>query len=136
MKEIAAYLNFNGNCREAMTFYAKCLGTELQLIPFSDMPGDHPPGTKDRIMHARLSKGPASVLMASDTMAGMPVQQGNNLSIAIQCESLAEIDVFFDALGENGTVTMPLADAPWGARFGMLTDQFGVHWMFNCELPK
>jgi uncharacterized glyoxalase superfamily protein PhnB len=24
----------------------------------------------------------------------------------------------------------------WGARFGMLVDKFGIHWMFNCELPK
>jgi len=37
---------------------------------------------------------------------------------------------------DGGKVTMPLADAFWGARFGMLVDKFGLHWMFNCELPK
>ena len=28
------------------------------------------------------------------------------------------------------------SDTFWGARFGMLTDKLGVHWMFNCELKK
>jgi PhnB protein len=61
---------------------------------------------------------------------------GNNFSIAVECESMPEIDTLFTALGENGKVTMPLQDTNWGARFGMLTDQFGIRWMFNYELPK
>ncbi|HYR87773.1 MAG TPA: hypothetical protein VE422_27070 [Terriglobia bacterium] len=83
MREINPYLT-NGNCREAMKFHQKCLGAELQMMPFSEAPMDSPPDTKDRIMHARLAKG-----------GGF-----------------------------------------WGARFGMLTDQFGVSWMFNFEQPK
>ena len=135
MKEINAYLNFDGNCREAMKFYQTCLGAELQMTSFSEMPGNVPKEAKDRIMHARLAKG-STLLMASDTMPGMPYQPGNNVSMAIQCESLPEIERLFGALGEKGKVTMPLGDAPWGARFGMLTDRFGIHWLLNCELPK
>jgi len=52
MKDLYAYLNFDGNCRQAMTFYEKCLGAELQMMPF-----EQPEQAKDRIMHARLSKG-------------------------------------------------------------------------------
>ena len=139
MKELTTYLIFDGNCREAMTFYEKCLGAELQLTPFSEMPGDVPKEAKqagDRIMHARLSKGPMPVLMASDTMPGMPFQQGNNFSVSINCESMPEIERLFAALGEKGKVTMQLQDTFWGAHFGMLTDQFGVNWMLNFELPK
>ncbi|MGI8741202.1 MAG: VOC family protein [Bryobacteraceae bacterium] len=138
MKEITTYLMFDGNCREAMTFYEKCLGAELQLMPFSEALGDLPAEAKqakDRIIHARLAKGTA-VLMASDTMPGMSLQQGNNFSVSIGCESLPEIERLFAALGENGKVKMPLHDAFWGARFGMLTDQFGINWMLNCEKPK
>ena len=69
MKDLTAYLNFDGNCRQAMKFYERCLGGELHLMPFSEVPGDHPKEAKDRIMHARLAKGSAS-LMASDTMPG------------------------------------------------------------------
>jgi PhnB protein len=135
MKEISTYLTFDGSCREAMKFYAKCLGAELQLMPFSEGPGEVPKEAGDRILHAKLTKGLA-VLMASDTMPGMPLQRGNNFSVSINCESLQEIEELFTALGEKGKVSMPLQDAFWGARFGMLTDQFGINWMFNFEKPK
>lgn len=135
MKGLHAYLNFDGNCREAMKFYEKCLGGELQLMPFSEMQGDYPREAKDRIMHAKLSQGP-HVLMASDTMPGMPFQQGSNFSICIQCESADEIERYFKALSQSGAVSMPLQDTFWGARFGMLKDQFGIHWMLNYEKPK
>jgi PhnB protein len=135
MREMITYLTFDGNCREAMEFYGKCLGAHLELMPFSDGPGGAPGGAKDRIMHARLTKGSAK-LMASDTMPGMPFQQGTNFSISIDCESAAEIDQLFAALGEKGKATMQPQDTFWGAYFGMLTDQFGVNWMLNFDKPQ
>jgi PhnB protein len=135
MKTIDAYLTFDGNCRQAMTFYQKALGGELEIQTFADAKVESPKGAEGRIMHARLTKG-AAVLMASDSMPGMTVKQGNNFSLAIGCESIPEIDKLFAALGEKGKVTMPLQDTFWGARFGMLTDQFGINWMFNYEYPK
>ena len=136
MKAVVTYLNFDGNCREAMKFYERCLGVELNLMPFSEAPGDTPKEAKDRIMHARLSKGGTTLLMASDTMPGMPFRQGTNFSISIDCESAQEIDRLFAAFSDKGKINMPLQDTFWGARFGMLTDQFGVNWMFNFEKPK
>lgn len=135
MKEVVTYLNFDGNCREAMSFYGKCLGAELQLMPFSEAPGGCPGGAKDRIMHARLTNG-SVILMASDTQPGMPFQQGNNFSVSVQCGSLQEIESLFTAISEKGKVTMPLQDTFWGARFGMVLDQFGIQWMFNFVHPK
>jgi PhnB protein len=61
----------------------------------------------------------------------MDFQQGTNFSICLDCESQAEMDKVFNALSENGEVTMPLHDAFWGGRFGMLTDQYGISWMFS-----
>ena len=105
-------------------------------MPFSDAKFDIPKGAEDRIMHARLAKGPTPILMASDTMPGMPFQQGNNFWISLNCESVQEIEKLFTALGDKGKVTMPLQETFWAARFGMLTDQFGIHWLFNFEKPK
>jgi len=135
MKSLTTYLTFDGTCREAMTFYAKCLGGDLLMMPASEAPGKPMPGAENKIMHARISKGGSVVLMASDSMHGT-VQAGYNFSISIDCDSEAEIDSLFAALGEGGKVTVPLADAFWGARFGMLIDQFGIQWMFNFEKPK
>ena len=135
MKQINAYLNFDGDCREAMNFYARSLEADVHMMPFSEMPGQAPQGTEDRIMHAALLKGNTPILMASDTAPGQ-LQSGNNFWLNIQCESLEEIEGLFRAFGEGGTVKMPLHDAFWGARFGMLTDRFGTNWMFNYELKR
>ena len=136
MKAIVTYLNFNGNCREAMKFYQRCLGGELSIMPFSEAPGDFPKEAKDRVMHARVTKDGTTLLMASDTMPGSNFVQGTNFSISIDCQSAEETDRLFNAFSENGKITMPLQDAFWGARFGILRDQFGINWMFNFEKPK
>jgi PhnB protein len=91
MKEMNAYLIFNGNCREAASFYQKCLGADLQLITFGDMGGNVPPDSKDRIAHARISKG-ATVLLASDNMPVMTFNAGDNYFVCLNCESVQETD--------------------------------------------
>src|ERR1700759_2901925 len=131
MNGVITYLNFDGNCKAAMEFYNKALGGDLMMMPFGDMPGAAQGGgaaTKDRVMHARITANNVPLLMASDCMPGMPFQQGNNFSVSIGCESMEEIQRLFKALGEGGTITMPLQDQFWGAHFGMLKDQFGIHW--------
>lgn len=140
MKEANAYLIFDGNCREAMQFYAKNLDAKLDLLPFSGAPCPEgkanpiPAEAKDRIMHARLAKG-ATQIMASDNMPGMPFQQGNNFWVTLACESAAEAEKLFSAFSEKASINMPLQQTFWAERFGMLTDKFGVNWMFNFEKP-
>jgi PhnB protein len=131
MKSINPYLNFDGNTREVMQFYSEVLGGELEIRTFGDVMADKPE-MRDRTMHAVLKKGDL-VIMASDTMPGMPFVQGNNVWININCESDEEIERIFKGLGDGGTVAMPLADQFWGAKFGMLHDRYGIHWMFNYE---
>lgn len=135
MKALTTFLGFDGNCREAMEFYKQCLGGELFLMPYSDAPVDTPKDAKDRILHSTLKSG-STELMAADTTPGMACKQGNNFSICITPESLEETERLFAALGEKGQITMALQDTFWGARFGMLTDRFGIQWMFNFALPK
>ena len=77
MKGFQTYLNFKGNTREAMTFYKECVGGELFLQTFEETGGG---AGNTGIMHARLTVGSA-ILMASDTMPGMPFTRGNNFHI-------------------------------------------------------
>jgi PhnB protein len=140
MKTFNTYLNFDGNCAQAMEFYKKCLGAELFMMRFSEAPAEMdctpPPGVtmdKNRILHASLSSNGNMLLMASDTMPGMPFHQGNNFTISIPCASAEEVDRYFNALGEKGKPVMPPQQTFWAKRFGMLTDQFGINWMFNFE---
>lgn len=132
MKSLQPYLNFDGNTREVMTFYQACLGGDLQIQSFGDtnMPGD-----PNRTMHSHLTSGPTAI-MASDTMPGMSLQKGNNTFLCIDTDNVDELERLFSALSAGGQVMQPPQDTFWGARFGMLTDKFGVQWMFNCDLPK
>jgi len=51
------------------------------------------------------------------------------------CGLLSKVPTYpmFDALAEGGSLTMPLQDTFWGARFGMLADAFGIRRMFNGQ---
>ncbi len=132
MKSLDAYLTFDGNCREAMTFYAKALGATLEMMDASQ--GPCAPEDAGRILHARMRKDNLR-LMASDTMSTTPqqIKMGNNFALALDCENAEAQDDAFAKLGNGGTVSMALQDTFWGARFGMLTDKFGVAWMFNLD---
>ena len=64
----------------------------------------------------------------------MPLTVGNNVHVCLDFDDAAEMTRRFDALAAGGQVNMPLQDTFWGARFGMLTDAYGIRWMFNCNL--
>lgn len=138
MKPLIPYLFFNGNCREAMNFYQQCFGGKLELMPYSNAPeamqnacGN---GAKDQIMHSSLTND-SFMLMASDWPDGK-ANQGNNISLNIQCETIDEIENLFKKLSVEGKITQPLSDTFWDSRFGMLIDKYDIHWMLNCPLTK
>lgn len=132
------YLTFEGNCREAMTFYKDCLGGELTMQTVGESPAckDMPSENQEKIMHAALMKNGTVLLMASDDLGPEKVVRGNNISLSLQCTSDEEINSLFPKLAEGGKITMPLAEQFWGGRFGMLTDQFGMNWMMNHQKTK
>ena len=52
---LTIYLNFNGNCREAINFYQSVLGGDIkQQMTFEEGPMDATPETKDLIMHTEF----------------------------------------------------------------------------------
>ena len=134
MKSVTTYLHFNGNCREAMQFYQKCLSTEIQMTPGMDAQGK--PSSDAKVMHSQLLRNGQPILQASDDLSGSSPKVGDNFQVAIDCDSVDEINRLFEALRQGGKVRLPLGDVPWGARFGMLTDKFGIQWLLNCYAQK
>lgn len=129
------YLAFDGNCEEAFKFYERCFGGKIvAMIPYGDTPAaEHVgEGHGGKIMHARLVAG-GQVLMGGDAHPGHPCDGIKGCSVAVQVETPEEAERLFNALAENASITMPLEPTFWAIRFGMLTDQFGVPWMINCE---
>ena len=134
MAQINAYLNFNGNCREAMTFYKDCLGGDLtlQTIEGTPMEAECPTAMKHHILHSSLTKGEL-LLMGSDIVGPEGFIKGNTMALSINCSSEDEIEMFFTNLSSGGQIIHPLARQFWGASFGVLTDRFGIRWMFNYD---
>src|SRR5829696_3432215 len=134
--QLITYVTFAGKCEEAINFYKETLGAEIiHISHMGDGQMKVPEILKDKVMHARLQIG-ESVLYMSDTFEPSSVKQGNNVSLSLQIEDTTQLENLFSKLSAGGTVKMPLEDTFWGARFGMLTDKFGIHWMMNCQLKK
>lgn len=137
MKNSNVYLTFNGNCKDAMTFYKSVFGGELQIMPFEGNPGTENLSAEDktRTMHSQL-EAEGIMLMASDSFPGHPVTIGSNVTINMNFTDENEQTTVFNAISAGGHVIMPLEITFWGARFGMCSDKFGVNWMTNCEQKK
>ncbi|MDO7743741.1 MAG: VOC family protein [Pedobacter sp.] len=131
---ISPYLTFDGNAREAMTFYKDALGGELTLMTVKDTNmGSQCMGTDENaIMHASLIKD-SLVLMASDMIGNRKLQLGNNFAISVNCSSEEEINTFYTNISAGGEIIDPLKIQFWGALFGVVKDKFDMVWMFNFD---
>ena len=134
MTQINSYLTFNGNCREAMIFYASCLGGELSLQTIGESPlaDKMPAKMKDCILHSTLTKG-AVLIMASDMVGDKGLIKGTAVSLMLNCSSEEEIRDFYARLVDGGEATHPLEISFWGALFGDLTDKFGNQWLLHFD---
>ncbi|WP_246240407.1 VOC family protein [Anaerocolumna sedimenticola] len=134
---VNVYLIFNGNCREAVEFYAEVFGTDMpQIMTMGDAPEDpdYPVSEENKklIMHARLNIS-GSYVMFSDNVAGSAFTQGNNISLAVVHNNVDEIKNWFEKLKDGGKVEMELQETFWSKCYGSLTDKFGIHWQLSHE---
>lgn len=128
--QIQPYLFFDGRCEEAIEFYRRELGAEVQMLmrfkenPDRSMP---PPVDSEKVMHTSIRIGSTTVLASDGRCAGQPTFQGFALSLTVPNE--AEAERLYGALAKGGKEQMPLAKTFFSPRFGMVADRFGVSWM-------
>ncbi|MEO7586641.1 MAG: VOC family protein [Arachnia sp.] len=132
------YLQFDGNTREAMDFYHRVLGGELSSMTFGEGMGDTNPDTAKLIMHSSLYLERGIHLMAADVPPGVPMTENGTISLSSDDAAGGDAEMlssWWEHLLEDADVSLPLEQAPWGDRFGQLTDRFGVTWMVNIPAP-
>src|ERR1700745_3078262 len=95
--KLEPYLNFNGNCEEAMNFYKSVLGGELTISRFSDFasPDAPAPEKPEGVMHATLKNDNLS-FMASDGMPDRAVVFGDSISMSIAGPDEAKLTGYFN----------------------------------------
>ena len=133
---IQPYLYFNGNCREAVEFYAKVFKTkDAQIMTYGEVPGGSFPASEDiknLVLHADLNVN-GNIIMFSDAMPQNPVTFGSNYSLTLITKNVNELKEWYLKLKEGGNVAMELQETFWTKCYGMLTDKFGVGWQFSLE---
>jgi PhnB protein len=129
---VQSYLFFDGKCEEALEFYKKALGAEVNmLMRYKDSPEPPPPGCgptdPNKIMHTQFRIGETVILASDGRATGNPNFEGFALALTVKTE--ADADKAFNALASGGKIEQPLAKTFFSARFGMVVDKFGVFWM-------
>ena len=127
------YLPFQGNAREAMEYYRDLLGGTLTLMTYTEGGMAQDPADADKIMHGQLETDSGFTLMGADAPSAGPSQPMSGVQISLSGDAAtdAELSGYYDKLADKGTVVEPLVTAPWGDKFGMVTDPYGVVWMVN-----
>ena len=143
MSRVSIYLNFMGDTEDAFTRYAEVFGGELanlqRMGEVPTAPGQPalPEHERGLIMHVELAIMDGTVLMGTDMLESMghTLRIGNNTTINLEPDTLAETQRLYDALADGATECMPLQPMFWGAHWGACLDRFGIRWMFNCPTP-
>jgi PhnB protein len=135
---VQPYLSFEGRCEEAIDFYKSTVGAKVEMMMrFKEAPADQQamisPESKDKVMHAALKIGEATVMASDGYCTGKASFSG--VSLALTADSPAEADKLFNALSKDGQVTMPLTETYFANRFGTCSDKFGVTWMVINPRP-
>jgi PhnB protein len=127
-----SYLFFNGNCEEALDYYAATIGAKINGIMKNKNAPDETarmPGPDDLVMNAILQIGKETI-MASDA-PGEWYNKPQGFRIHLECDSGADADRIFSAFADGGEVAQPIGPTFWAERFGMVTDKFGTPWMVS-----
>jgi PhnB protein len=132
--DVVSYLFFEGRTEEALNFYQKALGAEVEAIhryKDSPDPAGMPPGAENKVMHVTFASGDTTIMASDGYCNGNLSFQGISLSLNVKTE--AEAERYFAALSDGGEVRVPLTKTFFSPRFGMVADRFGVSWMVHVR---
>ena len=137
---IGTYLYFQGNCREAVDFYADAFKTEAaEVMTYGDIPGGGgnalPAEVKKLVLHASM-KIAGDTVRLSDASADRPITVGNNVGIIVGLKTAEQVRAVFDVLKVGGEVIMEVQETFFSKCYTYLIDKFGVSWQLNLDVNK
>lgn len=137
---VEAYINFNGNCREAVDFYAGVFNAgQPRFMFYGDMPPEEgfplTEATRNLVLHVNLQIA-GSTVMFSDVPPGLPFVMGNNISLVINSNDTDLLKSLYEKLQDGGSVGMELKETFWSRLYGFVTDRFGIGWQLTYYEPE
>lgn len=130
--ETTTHLNFDGDARAALDFYATVFGGEATVVTYAQMSASDDPAWADRVVFGQLSTPAGLRVMAFDVWPGQPYDQGANaFYVYVHGDDVDEVTRYWDALSEGAQIRQPLAPSAWAPLAGQLRDRFGVVWALD-----
>jgi PhnB protein len=125
------FLNFDGDCRDALEFYGAVFRVEPddRLMTYGGLPEANP-ADAERILYASLPIFGVNV-MFSDCPSGSDYVKGNNVALTLGSADEAELTRLYEALRDGGAVHMALAPTFFSELYAMLEDRFGIIWQLS-----
>ncbi len=120
----APFLMFQGQCEEALIFYAATV-PETRFLSLDR----HPDGKG--VAMARLAVAGLEI-MANDSPPVHDFDFTPSTSIFLTVDRTEDVDRLTGALGEGGKTLMPPGNYGFSRRFGWAQDRFGVSWQINA----
>ena len=143
------HLNFRGDARAALEFYRSVFGGDLTVVAYGDfgMPAELPDA--DKVVFGQVTAGNGFRIMAYDVPGQAPAAvapagtarengmtlTGERFFVSVRGETVEEVGALWDRLADGADVIEKFGPSPWGPRFGMLTDRFGVTWILDVAAP-
>jgi PhnB protein len=130
VKKIIPHITVAG-CKEAIEYYQSILGGDIQRTQLADGI-EMFKGHEGKYIHAELHFDNGFTIYFNDVFGNEPVI-GTNIEIGLELENDEEINRIYEAFAQEGYVKMELQDTFWGARYGKVTDKYGMTWELNYQ---
>ncbi|MGZ8376967.1 MAG: VOC family protein [Gemmatirosa sp.] len=127
-RTISTFLMFEGAASEAIDLYVS-LFRDSRVVRLERY-AEGEPGRAGTVKRSHLVLAGHDV-MCFDSPSPHAFGFTPAISLFVECESAEELDGAFARLLEGGQALMPLGDYGFSARFGWVTDRFGVSWQLN-----
>ena len=132
MTETTTFLMFcgphKGQAEEAITFYISLL--QNSQIVAMDRYGANEAEPEGTVRLARFTLA-GREYMAIDSAREHNFTFTPAFSIIVTCDSEAELEQLYEALGAGGAALMPLDNYGFSRKFGWVSDRYGVSWQMN-----
>jgi predicted 3-demethylubiquinone-9 3-methyltransferase (glyoxalase superfamily) len=129
MTTMTPFLMFQGGMGEAALDFYVATVPDSRMVSIERF-GPDGPGPEGTILRA-VAEIAGQKVMAHDSFVAHGFDFTPSSSFFIDCADDAEVERLFAALSEGGGVLMPLDNYGWSARFGWVSDRFGVSWQLN-----